>query len=509
MATDIIAQGLAANAQTIATQGTTSIRRGIPISAANRVGGLGGVGATNVTDGTVSGATYRMLHKVPATVGFCDIQFVYGNWNWQATGEVAGANAITVKAYLEYNGTSYPMYFNGAQTVTIQPGVTVTTDILPITLPAGASFWTRTYVTNNGVGSGTWPLGPITNATSASTDTNNYNTAGGDVASSTGNIGSGGAAYSFDAINIIGVPTAATKSVGIVGDSIAAGNSDSGALTIYYGPIERALGQNVPWTRMTRSSYKSAYVGGVYSRSMSLFARGTVSAIIAELGINDIPSQTLASFQALKISEWTMLGARGARIWQTTITPQTTSTDNWTTLANQTIFNTGYNTIRISFNNWLRAGAPIVAGVAVSVGTSGALVAGQTGHPLTGYIEFADAVESARDSGLYAVATNARVVTDAAISASSATLTSAMAAFTNADVGVSVYVAGAGTSGAALSTWILSVTNSTTAVLFSNASTTVSGASLKIGGLTLDGLHPNSAGNLKASAVFTAALPNL
>jgi hypothetical protein len=69
-----------------------------------------------------------------------------------------------------------------------------------------------------------------------------------------------------------------------------------------------------------------------------------------------------------------------------------------------------------------------------------------------------------------------RQVADAAMTASSATLSSASGAFTVADVGKVVYVNNAGTSGATLITTIASVTNATTAVLSAAASRTVSGA---------------------------------
>ena len=73
-----------------------------------------------------------------------------------------------------------------------------------------------------------------------------------------------------------------------------------------------------------------------------------------------------------------------------------------------------------------------------------------------------------------------RFVADAAMTASSATLTSQTAKFTAADVGRTVRVRGAGASRGILTTTISSVTNSTTAVLAAAATFSVSGASLEI-----------------------------
>jgi hypothetical protein len=77
----------------------------------------------------------------------------------------------------------------------------------------------------------------------------------------------------------------------------------------------------------------------------------------------------------------------------------------------------------------------------------------------------------------YGAKGDGRVVTDGAMTASSAVLTSATAAFTSADVGRYVMVKGAAPTGVtSFIAQVDSVTNSTTAVLSATASTTVSGA---------------------------------
>jgi hypothetical protein len=121
-------------------------------------------------------------------------------------------------------------------------------------------------------------------------------------------------------------------------------------------------------------------------------------------------------------------------------------------------------------------------------------------------IELADAVESARNSGKWDVAP-IRTVADAAITSGAATLTSSTAAFTSADLGAGVLIAGAGAASADLLTNIIKVTSATSVVVATNASTTVSGASLKVGVPTTDGLHP--AGHMhqrSANAIPRAAM---
>lgn len=133
--------------------------------------------------------------------------------------------------------------------------------------------------------------------------------------------------------------------------------------------------------------------------------------MLCAYGRNDVTGgQTLAQVQATLLSLWSGAAARGCKVFQTTITPRTTTTDNFLTLANQTADAT--DPVRVALNTWIRAGSPIDPGTlaAVAVGTSGALLAGATNHPLyantaapLGYVEVADTVESARNSGLWKV----------------------------------------------------------------------------------------------------------
>jgi putative cofactor-binding repeat protein len=74
-----------------------------------------------------------------------------------------------------------------------------------------------------------------------------------------------------------------------------------------------------------------------------------------------------------------------------------------------------------------------------------------------------------------------RRVTDGAITSGQATLTSATAAFTAADVGKLCYVAGAGAAAAQMATTISAYVNATTVTLAANASTTVSAAAVDYG----------------------------
>lgn len=470
----------------------------VKVAASTRCGALGGLTDPNKSSGTSITATYRIWHQV-GPVSIADPVLKYGNWMMtQASGELVGDNTITVKSALEYNGASYPAFSRGARTMTVEAGAESSFDPIPLVLPAGAEYWERVYVTSNGVASGKWPLGRSGDQVTANRDSNNYASPA-DAADGTGALGTLGGVL-FGAISITGTPASPVPFLGFLGDSIPAGTgctADVVAGNSYLGFLERAIKNSFPWISATRAGYQYANIG-INSRAMALFGSHAVTTVIDELGRNDIASGTaLAALQALAISTWNALAQRGIRVFKTTITPiSTSSTDGYTSVNNQTVTNAGWETVRVAFNAWLRAGAPIVAGVAVAIGTSGALLMSQAGHPLYGIIEVSDAVESVRDSGKWRVGPNARVINDASIAGGTRTLTSASANFTSADIGTGVFITGPGVAGADLATKIGTVTNATTVVLVQGggASTTVSGAAMRIGGVTGDGVHPNDGG---------------
>lgn len=87
---------------------------------------------------------------------------------------------------------------------------------------------------------------------------------------------------------------------------------------------------------------------------------------------------------------------------QSTITPWTTNTDNWATLANQTV--KPFEAIRVALNERLRAGAPMTtAHVATTAGAADAIYVSQTGHPIRVIFDAADKMESSRNSGKFRV----------------------------------------------------------------------------------------------------------
>ncbi len=217
--------------------------------------------------------------------------------------------------------------------------------------------------------------------------------------------GSTASIQSYEPIAVLATPfNPALKSIGILGDSIAAGYKDTIDANGMLGYVEKGISLNAAFITNTRSSTTLADFVAAHSRRMAYFPQYLTSAV-CELGSNDIfaSGSSLAAIQALMLTTWSEFSLRGIPVWQTTITPRTTTTDAWATTANQTVVNAAQEAVRVGLNTWLRAGAPIVGGVAVAVGTTGAIVMGQAGHPLTGIFDATAQIETSFNSGIMRV----------------------------------------------------------------------------------------------------------
>ena len=183
------------------------------------------------------------------------------------------------------------------------------------------------------------------------------------------------------------IKAALTPSFVLWGDSIFFGfneqNAYSADTTGNVGPGERLLAGSLGYgvANMAVSSTKGKdwvlMDLGNFPRSVAAVA-GIGTHHVIELGINDLATNTAVQLQANIERLASFWVRRGRRVYGTTITPKSSSTDAWATTANQSA--DGSNAQRVAYNTTLRAG-----GVA----------------NLTGYFEFADQLESARNSGIW------------------------------------------------------------------------------------------------------------
>lgn len=285
-------------------------------------------------------------------------------------GENGPGATATVTASIEYPaGTFHQATFSGSTSGTIADGGMIVTDPIAVSIPNGAQFFCRIwYSCAAGIIYGTSSNGMSTGDGVAFGVTTPDLTMSGTVTQAT---------------NITGVAPAALiamtkkRSVALLGNSRGYGASDTGDSSGDLGEMARSIGPSLAYLNLCVPSDRAIdFTTGSHStnrRALMSYASSRVS----EFGINDVTQGAAPS--AIVSALQTIAGYKTTPIWQTTISPQTTSTDSWATTANQTP--NANNSNRVSLNGSIRAG---LAGFA-------------------GFFEIADVNESARDSGKWVV----------------------------------------------------------------------------------------------------------
>lgn len=341
-----------------------------------------------------------------------NLRFAFANTFWigEAGGYPTAAHVpgpITVRLAVEHQGVRYQLTVNGRRDIVIEPLETVETDTLYIDVEDGGELPVMMYVTPNE--GGYFPVGTPYFADDGVT----YTASETDQTMNAAHIYSRwtDATYgpiAFGPIAVTGEAHDPAVAVGVTGDSIGQGSADAlDFTTAGMGWAHRALsGGELVMINLSQQSEPAA----ISMSSRGTYARwrwfGFVDHVICEYGVNDLNTNpALSTVQANLVRVWRRARDRGALVWQTTITPVTSSTNGWTTLENQAVA-AAYvpGGTRVQLNNWIRAGAPLINGVAAVPGSPNAVTTGHPLHPLHGYIEMADTVESARDSCKWAVA---------------------------------------------------------------------------------------------------------
>lgn len=289
--------------------------------------------------------------------------------NWSRTSEAASGAAATITASVEYpSGTFTRVTFGGLTSGTIPDGGTITTDPLP-TIPRGASFYFWTYFTCT--------AGIIYTSGNDATDRSAFGASGivdyTAAGATTGQLPLGSVIYAPMAI--IGQTT--RPAILVIGDSNGSGFADgSGGFGGDNGMLVRPIGPSLAYIQATAQaeSLQNFISNSTKRRALLTYC----SHVIINLGINDVARAGTTMRNDL-VSIINLLAPAGKPIWLTTLMPYATSTDSFITTANQTT--QANNANRVAYNNLIRGG---IAGA-------------------TGYFDIADAVESARDSGLWRV----------------------------------------------------------------------------------------------------------
>jgi hypothetical protein len=381
--------------------------------------------------------------------------------------------ATLISSSVEYPaGTFTRLTYNGSVSATIDGTSILSSDAntLLASIPDGATFWVwvnlhytstnKAYYDDGLNFYYTTASGEVTKAsTSALTD---YTMVGGMVS---GGVGSPG--WSFRPVAIRDIST--KLSAFLMGDSRQRktqgvyGHVDPKGRT---GEAQRAVGARMACINgaVSGDSYFNVTQAGAYTIRKALADRCDI--IIDEYGINDLGTGVNLSVASFSNDINTMRALLGPTkpYFRQTITPRATSTNRFTDTAGQTP--TSNASYRSALNDAIRNGTLTL------------------NNAMAGYFETADAVETARNSGIIKPLSG-RVLTDITVSANSTTVTSTNNDFTSADVGRSLF-ASSNNFGAEIVAYV-----SPTQVTISQSQTTAinPGDSVYVGLSTQDGLH--------------------
>lgn len=366
------------------------------------------------TTGTDIGKYSRIKARAAVACHSLEINFAAAS----GIGEVAlttNTAGLTIRASIEVAGVFYKAYnLNGARDIVIDNEGLGKLYVPGFDIPVGVDIWihSRVLVTDGQrypVGYSTTGATGEVNSTIATAPTTDF------TATAAGRPGASNL-KTFHPTSITGVPYSPQPCIALVGDSITAGKGDPAPANADQGPggwAVRTLSSDgsgryapsVPFVQVSISGESAnnwATPAKRRARMKQIEEAGCTHAFVT-LGVNDIVGSTVAVLQAAMLNVGTALAGRRMRAYASTLTPTTTSTDSWATTAGQTV--AAGESKRVAYNAWVRAGMPLdpTTKAAVSPGTAGALLTGGAGHPYVGWMELADAVESARDSGLWKV----------------------------------------------------------------------------------------------------------
>lgn len=312
--------------------------------------------------------------------------FTEVQWSLNASFGITQQGVYSFQKWVEYpQGTFTPVLYSGVATAAMAAGgKQIASDPLAITIPAGATWWEHTVnVTGSATFISTIEL-PVAAATLGVLDSK-YAFSTAPAHQSVGQAST----FMFGSAIISGTITgpAAAKSVFIVGDSILWGTGDVTAAGAKQGTgsLDRTLDvAGIGHAKFSIGGMSASDLATIVTAGSAQWVayiaaiKAVCTHTIFEYGVNDfVLGQTLTQLQA---SAQTVVGAFSGKInGLSTLSPRTTTTDGYATVANQTVKTDGQWSSAPSYNAAVRA-----------------LPAN-----FTFYVDFADACMTARDSGIW------------------------------------------------------------------------------------------------------------
>lgn len=306
---------------------------------------------TNIGGGTPQ-CQSRTLHQAQSNI--TSLQVVYSNWYDSGSAEANVGSSCNIECAVEYPvGTFTRITFGGSNVGTIADGGNIISDACSVTIPRGAYFYLRPYCSGsinvpfttmgNGSGTGTYYDSPNGERAEFGTSVTNH-VMGGTIADMQAGI------WMPSAI----IAVSEKPALGIIGDSRTIGLGDSFANShySYIGEYERNFGPLAACLNVGVSGESAQNFGSANRAKSRALINAYCTHIVADFG-GDIrngvaPATALGYTKAIR-DLFPLLP-----MFLATISPVTTSTDGWTTTANQTV--TANEANRLTYNTSLLQG---------------------------------------------------------------------------------------------------------------------------------------------------------
>lgn len=319
-------------------------------------------------------AWFRSKHTIVHAVRGLQVGF----GNFAGAGETGPGNDITVRFAIETpRFTGHAGWWAGSRDGVIGSGALRFSDFIDLDLAAGTVIYVWNKVSKP-LAADKWPQNMSLRDNSGGNGTEGMERPAGGTEYGVGTYtlltyAGPPSVYAFGPCVIRGeVLSDDRPSVALIGDSTIAGSDDT-----YndYGWARRGFGTSVPTVNCGQGGEAGTSFKNPPGRTKRMEMIEGCSHALVMYGSNDSLGADAATLQATLQSIYNTLALQGLAVYACTILPRTTSSDSWATVGNQTA-EAGAAT-RATVNDWIRT----------------------TPSPLAGYIDTADFVESARNSG--------------------------------------------------------------------------------------------------------------
>jgi len=297
----------------------------------------------------------RSIHV--ARTNITQIGVAVANWYVSSTYEFSGGADCTVKVSIEYplGGTIYPLTFGGNATGLVYNLTTLMSDLANVNIPNGATFAVREYRVCNSGGS------PVCNGGSENMFLDQTNgecyAQGNSLSDLTGvpgtfaNTGNMITLAFYRPVAIFGPTT--VPSYALCGASATEGYMDQYNGSWDCGLVARTIGPIRAYTNLGRGGETIQNVTDTGNFSLrAQIVKAFCTHMTCDYGANDFIAGANAQNTLARLLKFRAMFPE-KYFYYVTSCPDTTSTDGWTTVVNQTV-ETGASE-RVEYNNYVRA----------------------------------------------------------------------------------------------------------------------------------------------------------